>query len=150
MRFTVTKLGFLGISTAGLAVAMAFGAQLALTGNATAQVSGDARQPTLITPRVGSDSLTGSQQGSLPQPDLSPEERRLLLQWRIMQIEGGRAYVRQACQDPTWVNDYKAQLEEVEVTRRPDAVLAFQDGWNESKERLGPDIISCEAVLPTN
>ncbi|MEO0393032.1 MAG: hypothetical protein AAF213_07285 [Pseudomonadota bacterium] len=106
------------------------------------------RQPTNITPRVGIDNFTG-QQGALPQPELTAEQKRLLLQLRIMQIEGGRAYVRQACADPTWVNDYKAQLEEVEVTKRPEAVEAFKIGWNESKARLGPDIVSCETVLPT-
>ncbi len=108
------------------------------------------QQPTLLTPRIGAGGvLPPTQQGALPQaqPQLTPEQRRKMLQLRIMEIEGGRAYVRQACGDPTWVNDYKVQLEEVEVTERPKAILAFKQGWEESKVRLGPDIVSCEELL---
>ena len=125
-------------------IAMAPGMQQ----TAVAQSVEEARQqPTLITPRVGAGGIGQTQQGALPQPELTPEQKRLLLQLRIMQIEGGRAYVRQACQDPTWVNDYKTQLEEIEITKRPEALEAFKIGWNESKERLGPTIVSCEQMM---
>ena len=127
--------------------ATAIAASIAMAPVALAQSAGEARQPTLITPRVGGGGVGQNQQGALPQPELTPEQKRLLLQLRIMQVEGGRAYVRQACQDPTWVNDYKTQLQEVEVTKRPEAVEAFKMGWNESKERLGPEIISCEQMM---
>lgn len=137
---------------AALAVGLAL--PCAAVSDALAQqgAQGAARQPTLLTPRIGSGGTLPptQQQGSLPQPQqpqLTPEQRRKLLQFRIMEIEGGRAYVRQACGDPTWVEDYKVHLEKIEITDRPKGILAFKNGWEESKLRLGPDIVSCEELM---
>ncbi|MEM6902338.1 MAG: hypothetical protein AAF556_03770 [Pseudomonadota bacterium] len=104
--------------------------------------------PTLITPRVG---VNVGEEAGLPQtPEAqqpSPEEMRRLLRLQLMEIEGGDAYVRQACGDLTWQDDYQRALEAIQISDQPVAVQAFKDGWNESKQRLGSEIASCDVLM---
>jgi len=138
-----------------LAAGAVFFAVAMMGGQALAQSSGTQAgrgQPTLLTPRVGAPGLPGGQggvqQGSLPQqPEFTPEQKKYLLKMKAMKIEGGRAYVRQACNDPAWLSEYKERLDQFTVTERPDAITSFKEGWNESKARLGPEIVSCRDLL---
>ncbi|MBV6632327.1 MAG: hypothetical protein KI792_04740 [Alphaproteobacteria bacterium] len=135
----------MGLALAGLGLVMAIPA----SGLAQSQAQTNSG-PTLITPRVGSP-IGNVQEGSLPQtPEVqqpTPEEMRRLLRIRLMNIEGGDAYVRQACGDTTWQDDYKAALDQIVPSDMPTAVQAFKDGWAESKERLGNQIESCDALI---
>lgn len=138
-------------------IAFAVVAVIGVTDDAMAQSSRQSgvgvttSQPTLLTPRVGGGGVvdpSDNQQGSLPpQPEFTPEQRKYLLRMRMMNIEGGRSYVRQVCNDPTWVEDYQKRLADFKITEKPDAITAFKEGWNDSKSKLGTEIVGCEELL---